>query len=50
MAQLALGFFLIPGAPLVAAKLALLLALLCAVGGLLRVAADALLGGTDDLE
>ncbi len=45
-----LGLTLIPGAPLVAVKLALLLALLCAAGRLLRVAADALLGGTDDLE
>ena len=44
-----LALALIPGAPLVAAKLALLLALLCATGRLLTAAVDALLGGTDDL-
>ncbi len=39
----------VPGAPLVAAKLALLLALLCAAGRAVAIVADVLLGGTDDL-
>ncbi len=49
MTQLGLALALVPGAPLVAAKLTLLMALLCAAGHLLAAAADALLGGTDDL-
>ena len=44
-----LALALIPGAPLVAAKIALLLAFACAAGRLLGLLADALLGGTDDL-
>ena len=49
MTQIVLTSSLVPCAPLVAIKTALLLALLCATGRLLTAAVDALLGGTDDL-